>query len=180
MNEPLPLAIRPMQWATLPELGNAGPIDESDQACLEEVRALLARHGKLDRFALHLAHRHFLLGPDEILIEHPDPDGRTQHVSVARRGNHPDAVPTTWLFDEGPALHLSNAVYCVCVSTPFSGGGCARHGKSSTPSEIQQRNEAIESRRISEDKARYRRGFPVAGHGEPARRNDRDQGDMER
>jgi hypothetical protein len=80
------LSLRPMQWANLPELHQAPPLDESDLGCLEEVRAALARHGKLSRFALHLAHRHFDLAPGEILIECPDPDGRTQHVTVGSIG----------------------------------------------------------------------------------------------
>jgi hypothetical protein len=62
------------------------PIDDSDQACLEEVRAVLARYGKLNRFALHLAHRHFPLGPDEILIECPiTTGGHSMSPSQTRR-----------------------------------------------------------------------------------------------
>ena len=110
------LSIRPMQWANLPELHQTAALDDSDLDCLEEIRGVLSRHEKLARFAVHLAHRHFELAPDEILIERPDPDGRTQHVTVGRRDDEPEARPTTWLFEEGPELRLSDAVYCVCVS----------------------------------------------------------------
>src|SRR6202040_2080826 len=92
------LSIRPMQWANLPELHQTAALDDSDLDCLEEIRGVLSRHEKLARFAVHLAHRHFALGPDEILIERPDPDGRTQHVTVGRLSDGPDARPTTWLF----------------------------------------------------------------------------------
>jgi hypothetical protein len=72
------LSIRPMQWANLPELHQTAALDESNLNCLEEIRDVLARHGKLAGFAVHLAHRHFELAPGEILIERPDPDGRSQ------------------------------------------------------------------------------------------------------
>ena len=112
------LSIRPMQWAKLPELHQTPALDDSDLDCLEEIRDVLARHGKLARFAVHLAHRHFELAPDEVLIERPDPDGRTQHVTVAHLSDEPLARPTTWLFEEVPEMRLSDAVYCVCVSDP--------------------------------------------------------------
>ena len=112
------LSIRPMQWANLPELHQTATLDDSDLHCLEEIRDVLARHGKLARFAVPLAHRHFKLAPGEILIERPDPDGRTQHVTVGRLDDEPEARPTTWLFEEGPEMRLSDAVYCDCVSDP--------------------------------------------------------------
>lgn len=118
-----------MQWTGLADLPDVPPVDDGDLDCLAEVRDVLARHGKLNRFAVHLAHRHFTLGPDEILIERPDPDGRTQHVTVGRLADEPNARPTTWLFEQGRELLLSNAVYCVCVSDPNKTDACIRHGK---------------------------------------------------
>lgn len=158
------LSIQPMQWSKLPELQQTPPLDDSDLDCLREVRDVLARHGKLSRFAIHLAHRHFDLGPGEVLIERPDPDGRTQHVTVGRLDDEQMARPTTWLFEEGPEMRLSDAVYCVCVSDPNKTAACIRHGKSRTPTEKHQRDEAAKERRISEEKARYEKGFPIAGH----------------
>jgi hypothetical protein len=176
------LHIHPMQWESLPELHEAPPLDDADLACLVDLRDVLARHGKLDRFAVQLAHRHFGLAPDEILIEQPDPAARTQHVTVARRGDHPAAIPTTWLFEEGPALSLSDAVYCVCVRVR-DGDNCAAHGKSGAPSPVAQRerqqkeqgnpaDRRAEIERINRDENRHRGGFPVAGHGEPQPEND--------
>jgi hypothetical protein len=105
------LSILPMQWTGLADLPDVPPVGDDNLHCLAEVRDVLARHGKLNRFAVHLAHRHFALGPDEILIERPDPDGRTQHVTVGRLADEPDARPTTWLLEQGCELLLSNAVY---------------------------------------------------------------------
>ena len=108
------------------------PLDASDLACMDELRTVLARHGKLDRFALHLAHRHFVLEPGEVLIERPDPDGRTQHITVGRLTDEPDARPTTWLFDDRPMLHLGSTVYCVCITDQPLAGGCSGHGPSTS------------------------------------------------
>jgi hypothetical protein len=163
------LSIQPMQWSALPELQDAPPLGDDDLDCLAEVRDVLARHGKLRRFAPHLAHRHFVLGPDEILIERPDPDGRTQHVTVGRLADAPDAQPTTWLFEEGPELHMSDAVYCVCVSDPNKTDACIRHGKSRSPGGARQKEDGAKDRRISEEKGRHERGFPVGGHDERER-----------
>jgi hypothetical protein len=163
------LSIQPMQWTNLPELHQTPPLDDTDIDCLAEIRSVLARHGKLARFAVHLAHRHFDLAPDEILIERPDPDGRTQHVTVGRLSDEPLARPTTWLFEEGPELRLSDAIYCLCVSDPNKTESCIRHGKVRSPSAQHQREEAVKQRRISEEKARYEQGGPIAGHNEPGR-----------
>ncbi|WP_143748868.1 hypothetical protein [Mesorhizobium sophorae] len=163
------LSIQPMQWSVLPELQDAPPLGDDDLDCLAEVRDVLARHGKLRRFALHLAHRHFVLGSDEILIEWPDPDGRTQHVTVGRLAEAPDAQPTTWLFEEGPELRLSDAVYCVCVSDPNKTDACIRHGKSRSPGGARQKEDGARDRRISEEKGQHERGFPVGGHDERGR-----------
>ena len=163
------LSIRPMQWAKLPELHQTPALDDSDLDCLEEIRDVLARHGKLARFAVHLAHRHFELAPDEVLIERPDPDGRTQHVTVAYLSDEPLARPTTWLFEEVPEMRLSDAVYCVCVSDPNKTEACIRHGKSRSPTAARQKHEAARDKRISEEKARYEQGGPIAGHNEPGR-----------
>lgn len=163
------LFIQPMRWSKLPELHQTPPLDDSDLDCLEEIREVLSRHGKLARFAVHLAHRNFDLGPGEVLIERPDPDGRTQNVSVGRLEDEPIARPTTWLFEEGSEMRLSDAVYCVCVSDPNKTDACVRHGKSRSPTASHQRGEAAKERRISEEKARYERGGPIAGHNEPER-----------
>ena len=47
----MPLAIQLMQWGSLAELQDNPDLDETNMACLEAVRQVLARHGKLERFA---------------------------------------------------------------------------------------------------------------------------------
>lgn len=163
------LSVQPMQWARLPDLHETPDIDDDDLACLAEVRAVLARYGRLQRFAIHLAHRHFDLADDEILIERQDPASRGQIVSVGRIADAKDARPTTWLFEEGPELRLSEAVYCVCVSDPNKTEACIRHGKSRSPGGVHQKDESARQKRISEDRGRHKRGFPVGGRDESGR-----------
>lgn len=158
------LTIRPMQWSLLPDLADAAPLNAADIDCLRELRDVLARHGKLDRFAVHLAHRHFDLAPDEILIERPDAATRTQHVSVGLRSDQADAVPTTWLFDDGPEMRLSDAVYCNCAATsPYAPDSCGSHRKSPTPTKNHIEEERKKAERISREDA-VARDRPIAGH----------------
>lgn len=176
-----PLVILPLQWAALPELHDTPLLDKTDHACMAELQTVLARHGKLGRFALHLAHRHLELEPGEVLIERPDPDGRTQHVTVGRLADEPDARPTTWLFssdDASPSLSaMPDAIYCVCIPVnPALFGGCAAHGRSSSPSEKSQKEEAAKSEHANQENAKYERGGPVAGHDfEKEREEDRER-----
>jgi hypothetical protein len=68
------------------------------------------------------------------------------------------------LFDEGPEMRLSEAVYCVCVSDPGKTNACARHDKSASPSKAEIEAERAKLQRIGEERARHEQGFPVAGH----------------
>jgi hypothetical protein len=149
------LVIRPLQWETLPPLHEAPALDETDMACLADLRAVLQRHGKLNRFAVHLAHKHFDLAP----------------------GEEPMARPTTWIFKEGPALRLSDAVYCVCVSDPNKTDSCVKHGRSSSPGQAHQKDERAKQERINREEAAHRAGFTVAGHKRGRRRSRRGEPD---
>ena len=109
-----PLHIQPMQWTRVSDLGDVPPLDEADLACLLELRDVLLRHGRLERFALHLVHRHFALGAHEVLVETCDPALREQRLRVRRRDSVAlrGAVPTTWLLVEDAPHPLAT---CVCA-----------------------------------------------------------------
>ena len=106
------LTIHPMHWSRLRDLRDVAPLDANDLACMAELREVLARHGRLERFALHLVHKHFDLADDEVLVEYSDPQAREQHLRVEARGCVAlrDARPTTWLL-AGPRP----LVACVCA-----------------------------------------------------------------
>lgn len=82
------------------------PMGADDQACLNEVRHVLARYGKLHRFGLYLAHNHFPIGDDEILLESCDSDNRTLNVRVVKRDDiaQADYIETNWSLLTGIAI----------------------------------------------------------------------------
>ena len=46
------LQMAPMQWAALRDIDDVAPIHEGDYACLAEVRDVLTKHNKRDRFGV--------------------------------------------------------------------------------------------------------------------------------
>lgn len=106
------VVIQPMQWALVKDLSDCEPLGQQDLDCMREVRAVLERHGKLRRFALHLIHKHFPLGPSEILVEYSDPDLREQvcRVESAESESARTAVPTTWSLEQ-----IEPTSFCKCA-----------------------------------------------------------------
>ncbi|MFC4274568.1 hypothetical protein [Achromobacter aloeverae] len=109
------VVLRPMQWARIQDLHDCEPVSEADLVCMRDVRAALARHGKLDRFALHLVHKHFDMGADEVLVEYSDAGTREQYFKVERADSETarEAQPTTWMLDK-----LEPIAICVCARRP--------------------------------------------------------------
>ncbi len=141
--------------AILPSLGEALPVTDSDHACMREVAEVLARHGKLDRFAMQIAHQHFDLLPGEVLIEQSDPEART--LTIAPGPMDPTAIPTTWIFskDSEDTVNPWLTIYCVCKPA-VNGDACIRHGMTNTKPESLIKQEETDARRIRRDKERYR------------------------
>lgn len=79
------LVIESMQWSTLKHIADVRPIDESDTACLEEIRDVLAKHNCLERFGVSLLHSHFDLLDDEVLLETTDMEKREHLVRPVTR-----------------------------------------------------------------------------------------------
>jgi len=125
------LTISAVQWSLLPELREVAPLDDADIACMAELREVLARHGRLRRFALQLVHKHFELAPHEVLVEYSDADTREQRLRVEpRTSEHArDAIPTAWLLDAPPDAQGATPprVACVCAWRANL-GHLGRHG----------------------------------------------------
>lgn len=79
-----PLARPSLLFDDVPDL------DDSDRACLTATAELWARLGKLDRFDVALAHGHFALRADEVLLETNDPSARTLFVRPVAIDDLPD------------------------------------------------------------------------------------------
>jgi hypothetical protein len=94
------IAIAPMQWAPIQELQNVEPLNDADSECLKELREVLTKHGKLDRFALHLVHKHFDLNDDEVLCEYTDSDNRVLTMIPKKKSDILGHVETTWMLND--------------------------------------------------------------------------------
>ncbi|RYG88609.1 MAG: hypothetical protein EON58_19865, partial [Alphaproteobacteria bacterium] len=66
-----------MQWASLPDISDVEALSPADHECLDAIRDVLIRHKALGRFGVHLAHRHFDVAADEVLVEYTDIEART-------------------------------------------------------------------------------------------------------
>lgn len=86
---------------SLMDIDEVRPVDDRDAACMEEVRAVLERHGSLERFGLVLLHQHFDLAADEVLVETIDVENRILTTQPHKANTAVDAIETVWRFD-GP------------------------------------------------------------------------------
>jgi hypothetical protein len=103
-----------MQWSKLDYIDDVRPIDDSDGACLEEIRQVLQRHGALARFGVSLLHSHFDLADDEMMLETTDQDKREHLVRPVKR---------SWLESEG--FTVQTTVVCFDEYGYHQNCGCA-------------------------------------------------------
>jgi len=76
----------------LPDIADVEPFSEKDNACLEEIRQVLIKHGNVKRFGLTLLHRHFEMSADETLVEETDPLTRIQTIKPVKLSEVPEDV----------------------------------------------------------------------------------------
>ena len=109
--------LRPTNWNDLPNIDDVEILTEQDEQCLNEIKAILDRHGRTGKFGVTLLHSHFRLDEDEVFLEHTDANARTllsRPVKFSEIANKPYR-PTVWRFD-GPKA--SGCSYC----PPGAGG----------------------------------------------------------
>jgi alpha-tubulin suppressor-like RCC1 family protein len=94
-----------LQMMNLPDIDRVVPKGEEDEACFEEVRKVLEKHGKLERFGLCLLHNHFHIEEGEILSEACDIESRTLTIKPVQKLNVPEcgSLETIWRLDTGSA-----------------------------------------------------------------------------
>jgi hypothetical protein len=95
------MVISPVQWASLGDIDEVRPVDESDMECFSEIREVLRRHGMMDRFGVALLHSHFDPQDDEVMLEVTDEESRTLITSLVRE-NEMDSrnVGTIWMLGD--------------------------------------------------------------------------------
>lgn len=107
------IEVAPTQWADLKDIHEVEPLHEADYDCLTEVRDVLKKHGKQQRFGVALLHKHFDMDEDEILVEHTDVANRVLTIRPTPANAAGETVQTIWMLgDGGPQSMLGCQQYC--------------------------------------------------------------------
>jgi hypothetical protein len=77
-------------YGNIPRFEDLQPIGPSDDECIKEVREVLAKHGKLNRFSLSLLHEHFEMAEDEVLKEDCDQETRSLTLKAVKEASLTD------------------------------------------------------------------------------------------
>jgi hypothetical protein len=103
-------------WNDLPNIQNVQPFIDADEACLNEVKAVLEKYDRASRFGVALLHKHFVIGADEVLIERSDPQNRTLITEPMKTSQTEsrNLITTIWRFDNGVryACSFCNKDHC--------------------------------------------------------------------
>jgi hypothetical protein len=111
-----------LAYRDLADIDAVPALNDDDMACLSDIRDILRKHGKLDRFGVNLLHSHFPIAEDEVLVEACDDEARTltMHVKPKDVLASPDLKATAWRLSDGEAML---GCYSACVA---AGGGHKR------------------------------------------------------
>jgi hypothetical protein len=94
----------------LPDIDEIAPLSPSDEDCLKDIKAVLAKHNALHRFGVTLLHQHFEIAPDEVLVEECDVIGRRLTIAPQKESSLSvgKAIATNWRLD-------TNEVMAKCI-----------------------------------------------------------------
>jgi hypothetical protein len=95
------IEMTPVQWSKLLPFDEVEPVNEGDLECLSEVREILKKHGKRDRFGVALLHKHFELEAGEVLVETTDEVARVQMIKPVQKESITGTVGTIWMLLDG-------------------------------------------------------------------------------
>lgn len=89
-------------------------LNATDQQCIEELKNVLQKHNKEDKFGIQLLHKHFDLAHDEIMLESIDVENRTlttkpKKISELKEGSF---IQTVWSISNDPAINRSCQSCC--------------------------------------------------------------------
>ena len=115
-----------MALPQLKEIDEAEPLSEKDKPLVDELIAVLRKHGALDRLGITLLHQHFPIGEDETLLETTDHATRTQTIRPIKTTELADLdyKETSWRLDTGTPM-----MACVCLQQGGKHTGEHRHIK---------------------------------------------------
>lgn len=115
--------MNPMTWNDLADIDDVPALDEMDEQCLAEIKTVIQKHGKEDRFGVTLLHRHFAMADDELLVEHCDVANRALVTRPQKESEVLDRNyrPTIWRFDR------AKPQVCAYCPTHENDEGDSRH-----------------------------------------------------
>lgn len=104
------LQVSPVQWVDLDRLTDVEPLNDADLKCMAEVREVLKKHGKRERFGVALLHKHFDMDDNEVLLEYSDHENRELKIRAVPKEDAENTVPTIWMLmdDESRAVQYCN------------------------------------------------------------------------
>lgn len=111
-----------LAYKDLADIDTVPSLDDDDMACLSDIRDVLLKHGKLERFGVNLLHSHFPIKEDEVLVETCDDEARTLTMKVKSKDvlASSDLKATAWRLSDGEVML---GCYTACVA---AGGGHKR------------------------------------------------------
>lgn len=113
-----------MAYTDLLDIDATAPLNEEDRECMKEIRDVLARHNKLNRFGLTLLHSHFAINKGEILLESCDTEARELIMRVVPETSikASEAIETSWRLSDSEAM-----TRCESICTRTSSGHSRQH-----------------------------------------------------
>jgi len=97
------IVLEAVQWSSLPKINDITPLDDDDYKVLKEIREVLQRHKRTERFGVCLLHKHFEVASDEIAVEYTDEEQRISRVVVENAADNTAQphIQTMWKFSDG-------------------------------------------------------------------------------
>lgn len=109
------LSIAPVQWTKLKDIEQVTPLNEADTQCLTEVRDVLKKHQKLERFGVALLHSHFDLQDDEIMLEEVGDEDRTLLLKAVKTSEvGANDIGTIWMLSDDAAVTMASGCKRYC------------------------------------------------------------------
>lgn len=110
----------PSALPQLRDIDEVAPLGPDDQACVDEIRAVLAKHDALQRFGLTLLHDHFPVADDEMLVEEIDVENRILMSRPEKIRPDDRVIETSWRLDDMTGMARCRTV---CKSDPVTWTG---------------------------------------------------------
>ncbi|WP_077920566.1 hypothetical protein [Spirosoma sp. 209] len=96
------------QLSELTDIHDVEPLNDSDYDCLTEIRDVLKKHGRQERFGVMLLHKHFDIASDEVLVEYTDIAGRMQTIKPEKKGSTLlNTIETSWILGDGDRIAMT-------------------------------------------------------------------------